>query len=114
MTRPSTSRSVLATARPRVLSPGNSKADKMAVNERSKLPVSPGWFSFVDLKSEAVTVAGFLHGRPFMKMVCCSGVDAGHVSWRLPLSTAKERLMKIKEQDGKRMQNRKEEFFILV
>lgn len=114
MTRPSTSRSVLAIARPRVLRPGNSEAETMAVNERSKLSMLPGWFSFVDLKSEAVTVAGFLHGKPLMKTVCCSGGDAGHVSWRLSPSTAKERLMKIKKQDGKKMHSRRVEFFILV
>ncbi|GFZ17284.1 hypothetical protein Acr_26g0005540 [Actinidia rufa] len=104
----STARSVLAAARPRVLSPGKSKAVIMAVDEWKKLSVLPARFSFEDLKSEAVTVAGFLQGKPFMKMGCRAtvAVAVGHVSWRISPSNAHQRLMEVKKQAGKTKQKR--------
>ena len=91
-----------------MLSPGKSKAVTMTVDERAKFSLLPDWFSFEDLKSEAVTVAGFLQGKPFMKMGCCAAVvvAVGHVSWRLSLSNAQQRLMQVKKQAGKTKQKR--------
>ena len=68
-----------------MLSPGKSKAVIMAVDERKMLSTLPAQFSFEDLKSAAVTVAGFFQGKPFMKMGCRATVSVavGHVSWRL-------------------------------
>lgn len=83
--------SVLATDRPRVLSPGKSAAVKIAVEEPGMLDVSPAWLSDDDLKSEAVTVAGFLQGKPLMKVFGSGSVAVGQVSWRLSLASAMDR-----------------------
>lgn len=67
---PSTSRSVLATERPRVLRPGKSIAVSRDTAEPKKLSVSPASLRFVDLKSAVVMVDGLLHSRPLMKAGC--------------------------------------------
>ncbi|KAJ6882659.1 hypothetical protein NC651_029054 [Populus alba x Populus x berolinensis] len=80
MVKPSTSRSVLAIERPRVLRPGKSAAMSRVSDERKKLSVSPGLLSFDDLKSEATMLFGFLQGKPLMKTVCLPVVAVGQVS----------------------------------
>lgn len=103
-------KSVLETESPNVFRPGNSAAVTIFTKERNRSSVSTGPVNLAELKSEAVTMSGFLQEKPLMKSLLFGAV--GQVSKTLlecateiPRQENNTNGRKIKEEDG---------FFILI
>lgn len=104
-------KSVLEMESPSVFRPGKSAAVTSFTNEPNRSSVLTGPVNFAELKSEVVTMVGFLQGKPLMNSLLF--VAAGQVSKKLSESATEIPRQENNTNRRRKIKEAEDSFFIL-